>query len=234
MKRISLFCIFCFIAMVAVYAGDVAEFKDIGFSEDGSVYFFAQYGVTDKDFFSYAEIYSVDVKNNMYITNGVFKTLPSEQTVWTKGKNTFEKLYEKGSYFFNKYKTVPTSVDNILYIRGSVSGVDENEIRVKDFENSTVDNPVFYHFQLVSNFEGSGINTKGSFFVGVEKKDNNGKILERKVVGNASRKRSGVSSYKIDKIFTDKTGKNMVIVIEKQVIDHTGTSIRYMVETLSF
>ena len=54
------------------FAGDVAAFEDIGFSADGKTYLFAEYGITDKDFQGYAEIYAVDIEKNDFLKNGVF------------------------------------------------------------------------------------------------------------------------------------------------------------------
>ena len=59
-------------------------------------------------------------------------------------------------------------------------------------------------------------------------------MLERKTVGNAERKRAGVTSYAIEKILLDKSAKNFIVVVEKKVADKTGTSIRYMVESFTF
>ena len=58
-------------------------------------------------------------------------------------------------------------------------------------------------------------------------------ILFQKKVGTPDYKRSGISGYRITRIFSDQSGKNLVFVIEKFQEDETGTSIRYMVETLS-
>ena len=33
----------------------------------------------------------------------------------------------------------------------------ESNIRIKDFENSTVDNPIFYNIKLVPYYEGKGL-----------------------------------------------------------------------------
>ncbi|MBQ3686583.1 MAG: DUF2259 domain-containing protein, partial [Treponema sp.] len=51
-------------------------------------------------------------------------------------------------------------------------------------------------------------------------------------VGNPQYERKGVSFYQIEKIFTDPSGKSIVFVIQKTVEDESGTSIRYMVETV--
>ena len=54
-------------------AGDAAVFVDGGFSSDGSVYLFGQYGKTDKSFRGWAEIYTVDVAKNDFVKGGTYK-----------------------------------------------------------------------------------------------------------------------------------------------------------------
>ena len=57
-----------FIAAGIAFAGDAAAFKDIGFSSDGKIYVFGQYGKTDVAFEPYAEIYTIDVeKTSMFL-----------------------------------------------------------------------------------------------------------------------------------------------------------------------
>jgi predicted secreted protein len=80
--------------------------------------------------------------------------------------------------------------------------------------------------------EGKETNIRSSFSITLEKKNENGELISRNIVGNPSVKRKGVSSYKIDRVFSDKSGRNLVFIIEKQVKDKNGTSIRYMVETI--
>ncbi|MCR5606125.1 MAG: DUF2259 domain-containing protein, partial [Treponema sp.] len=65
-----------------------------------------------------------------------------------------------------------------------------------------------------------------------EQKDAKGNVVSKNIVGSPDIKRKGVVGYKIDKIFTDHSGKNIVFVVEKTIADSTGFSIRYMVETV--
>ena len=64
----------------AVYAGDLANFVNLGFSADGTKFAFGQYGLQDKTYRAYAEIYAVDVETNTFLPNGIFRTSPSKQT----------------------------------------------------------------------------------------------------------------------------------------------------------
>ena len=70
MKKSFVCSLFLIFGLTALSAGDVATFVDKGFSEDGKYYVFGQYGVTDKKFQGWAELYQVDIAANDYTDNG--------------------------------------------------------------------------------------------------------------------------------------------------------------------
>lgn len=234
MKKIIFCTLFIILGVFSIFAGDVAEFVDLGFSEKGDTYFFAQYGLSDKDYYSYAEIYTVDVKNNAYVKGGVFVVPPSEKTANQKGKKLFEDLYKENKNFFDKYSIKKTNIDNDLYIKSSAASEKNVPIIVKDFEKSNLNSSVYYEFRIFPLYEESKGKCKGSFYITVDQKDKDGRVLSKKVVGNPNKKRDGVVKYSIEKIIRDDSGNNFVIVIEKQVVDSKGILIRYMVETFSY
>lgn len=213
---------------VSLFAGDAAAFVDLGFSADGKTYIFGQYGKTDKDFKGYAEIYTVDVKENDFVSNGVFKATDS---TGKSGGGVFSQLKDKHKSFLDKYRLCPVEADSLLYVRDDITKSGSSEIRFKDFESSTPTEEVFYTIRLVPMYEGKGGTTKSSFYIVAEKKTASGTLLSRFVTGNPDIKRKGVTGYAIDKIFTSPDGKGFVFVVEKTVEDATGVSIRYMVET---
>ncbi len=218
-------------ASLCAFAGDAAAFVDVGISSDGKTYIFGEYGRTDNDFQGYAEIYTVDIAKNDFVSGGVFKTEPSSATASKSGKTVYDELLAKAGWAVRKYECKPALPENLLYIRDERVN-DGTEIVFKDFEGSSTEQSVFYHIKVNPRVEGSDLNIRSSFSITLEKKNENGELLSRNIVGNPSVKRKGVSSYKVDRIFSDKTGRNLVFVIEKQVKDKNGTSIRYMVETI--
>ncbi len=84
-RRLLCICVF-FMLGLSVFAGDVAQFVDLGFSPDGRYYMFGQYGVTDKTWQGYAEIYTVDMDKNAFVPAGVFKSGPSAATAGKRVK----------------------------------------------------------------------------------------------------------------------------------------------------
>ncbi|MBR1721115.1 MAG: DUF2259 domain-containing protein [Treponema sp.] len=230
MKRLLLSGIIL-LAGLEIFAGDAAAFVDLGISADGRTYAFGEYGKTDKLFQGYAEIYTVDIEKNDFVSGEVFKTLPSENTSLKSGKVIFEELRDKAAWKLRKYDFKPVDAENLLYVRDDKKA-GESEIIFKDFEGSTVEQSVFYHIKLVKTVSGSGNSLYSSFFITLEKKDGEGNIISRNVVGSPDIKRKKVTDYKIDRIFSDRTGRNLVFVVEKTLSDVNGSSIRYMVETI--
>ena len=220
-----------FAASLMSFAGDAAAFVDLGISQDGRTYAFAEYGKTDKAFQGYAEIYTVDIEKNDFVDGEVFRTNPSNATSSKSGKAVFEDLYEKASWKLRKYDFKPAPVDNLLYVRDDTKE-GESEIVFKDFEGSTTEQEVYYHIKLAKTVFGSGENLRSSFFITMEKKDGEGNVISRNIVGSPDIKRKKVTDYRIDRIFSDKTRRNLVFVVEKTLSDVNGSSIRYMVETI--
>lgn len=217
-----------------VSAGDVATFVDKGFTDDGKYYVFGQYGVTDKKFQGWAEIYQVDVSANDYVDSGIFKTKPTSVTSGKNGKDVYESLEAKSYYYLKDVKTKPADIDQVFYILDDVNKSGTDAIEFKDFRNSDIENQNSFHVQLVPTIMGSGKNVKSSFYIDVEKKDANGNLISRWKVGSPDIVRKGVSNYKIERIFCDASGKNIIFIIEKMIEDDTGISIRYMVEAAKF
>ena len=234
MKKSFVCGLIMILGLTALSAGDVATFVDKGFSEDGKYYVFGQYGKTDKKFQGWAELYQVDIAANDYTDNGVFKTKPSAVTADKHGNEVFEALEGKSFYYFKDLKCEPANIDHVLYILDDVNKTGTDEIVFKDFRSADLDNADVYHIRLYPTVTGSGKNTRSSFYIMLEKKNAAGEILMSRKIGTPSINRKGVTNYKIERIFCDKSEKNLIFVIEKMMEDDTGTSIRYMVEAAQF
>ena len=57
----------------AAWAGDVAQFDNLGFSSDGRYFMFGQHGILEKTSYPYAELSIVDVPANAFVPQGVKK-----------------------------------------------------------------------------------------------------------------------------------------------------------------
>lgn len=230
MKKLVVCGVLGFFAAFASFAGDSAVLVDNGFSADGNYYIFGQYGKIDKKFQGWAEIYTVDVLKNDYVDNEVYKIKPSAVTFDKTGKEVYESLAGKNYLSLKKYNCAQNSPDQILYIREEEKKSGTDEIEFKDFISSVSSDQAFYKVQLVPSVFGEGANVKSSFYINLEKLDSKGNCLAWQKIGNPEISRKGVKNYKIERIACDKSGKNLVFIVEKTMEDKTGINIRYMVE----
>lgn len=230
MKKLIVCGVLGFFAAFASFAGDSAVLVDNGFSADGNYYIFGQYGKIDKKFQGWAEIYTVDVLKNDYVDNEVYKIKPSAVTFDKTGKEVYESLAGKNYLSLKKYNCAKNSPDQILYIREEEKKSGTDEIEFKDFISSVSSDQAYYKVQLVPSVFGEGANVKSSFYINLEKLDSKGNCLARQKIGNPEISRKGVKNYKIERIACDKSGKNLVFIVEKTMEGKTGINIRYMVE----
>ena len=230
MKKI-LFCAFLILSVFhGLFAGDSAVFVDEGFSSDGKVYVFGQYGTTDKSFQGWAELYAVDIEKNDYIDGEFYRIKPSSVTKNKKGKDLYGDLVGKSYFDYKKYNLKHATADKVLYIRESEAKGATEEILFKDFVSSVSADQAFYSVKLFPTVKGSGANAKSSFYIELVKKDSDGNVLASQKIGNPQIERKGVLSYKIERILCSNDGSSIVFNIGKTCEDKTGVNIRFMVE----
>lgn len=215
----------CIIAAVFVYAGDIANFIDIGFSSDGSRYVFGQHGITDGEFRAYADIYCVDVPTNRFIPGGVFSTAPSRATAGKDGSTVFAALRDSIAMYLKKLDVDGSKSGRALYIQAQ----DEkrpDKLEFRDFETGREFTVTMHSFT-----EGSGASVRSSFYLVLELVYPDGRT-DHKTIGLPGFKRKGIQDYRIRRVVTDNGGSSIVFVVEKITCDKNGESVRYMVETI--
>ena len=232
MKKFIPFVFLSFFLGMYIFAGDAAVFVDEGFSKDGSIYVFGQYGKKDRSFEPYAEIFVVDVAKNDFVTGGIFKSEVGQSSVSESALSVFEKLEAKNFLKLKKYDLKKINADNLLYVSSDENKKGFEKIIFSDFEASTLAEPVKWSVELIPSVSGNADNASSSFYISVKKQDASGRVIKEYKAGSPDIRRKGVSGYNIEKILRDDYQKSLVFVIEKTVEDKNGISIRYMVETL--
>ncbi len=230
LKRILLGCAVFGLAF-SLFAGDVAVFVDEGFSSDGTIYVFGQYGSVDKTWQGYAQIYTVDIAENDYVDGGVFSTPASSATQGKNGHTLYTDLRKKNTRYLDDLQLKTIDINNTLYIRNTSKSPTET-ISITDFEATSGASAPSYTISLTPWFSGNTPSSQSSFFITVEKRDENGNSLGKQVIGNPDIKRKGVIAYNIEKILKSPDGNSFIFIIEKTHATENGNSIRYMVETL--
>ena len=204
----------------AVYAGDLANFVNLGFSADGTKFAFGQYGLQDKTYRAYAEIYAVDIAANTFLPNGIFRTSPSKQTEGKESKSTFLALQNRAQVPLSKWNISETRQGRILYAQ-TESTEGNQTLFFRDFQTSD-------EYTVVLNTTQKS-KTESSFYLTVEKTKPNGTKV-KKDVGRPDYVRSGVKDYAVKKILMDDSSRALVFIIEKKEYSAAGDSFRYMVE----
>ena len=204
----------------AVYAGDIANFVNLGFSADGTKFAFGQYGLQDKTYRAYAEIYAVDIGTNTFLQNGIFRTSPSKQTEGKESKSTFLALQNRAQAALSKWDISETRQGRVLYAQTEATAGNQT-LFFRDFQTSD-------EYTVVLNTAQKS-KTESSFCLTVEKTKPNGTKIQKQV-GRPDYIRSGVKNYSVKKILMDDTTHAMIFIIEKNEYASSGDSFRYMVE----
>ena len=203
-----------------VYAGDLANFVNLGFSADGTKFAFGQYGLQDKTYRAYAEIYAVDVAANTFLPNGIFRTSPSKQTDGKESKSTFLALQNRAQVSLSQWGISETRQGRVLYVQTEATEGNQT-LFFRDFQTSD-------EYTVVLNTTQKS-KTESSFYLTVEKTKPNGTKI-KKDVGRPDYVRKGVKNYAVKKILMHDTSCALIFIIEKKEHTAAGDSFRYMVE----
>ncbi len=90
-RCLLLCCIAGITSGLSARAADIAAFQSIGFSGDGSVFAFEEYGIQDGSGFPYASIYVVDTISDTYIASPVHILLKEENNLANARKMAMDK-----------------------------------------------------------------------------------------------------------------------------------------------
>jgi predicted secreted protein len=208
----------------AVSAGEVASFVDLGFSENGGKYIFAQYGVGERDLLPWSELYVVDVERNAFADNGRVLYRHDTPIVFGEdGESAFLRLLSSSEALFRGHGASLTGRGIPLFI--SLEATLPQTAEFRDFENG-----VRYSAALNMVPQDDG-GTASSFYIHLESRDANGTV-KNYLVGNPGIRRAGVSGYAIKRAVINRERTSMALIIEMTVQNNSGTDIRYMVETV--
>jgi predicted secreted protein len=213
-------------------AGDVAAFVDLGFSPDGRVYMFAQYGVQATTLRPWAELFAVDIARNNFVAGGRQSYIHDTAAVAGQdGAGAFYRLISRNTSLAEYYGVNYLTQGRLLYVAldADALGPASNPIEFRDFDSGTA-----YRAALVPQIEGSGSNLRSSFYIELERIARNGSRRSY-VAGSPQIKRPLVAEYRICKVVLDPREGSIIFVIEQKIQSEAGSGydIRYMVEALS-
>jgi predicted secreted protein len=229
LKKIFLLALVLTLGGAVLWAGDTASFVDLGFSRDGGIYMFAQYGVFSGTLKPWADLYVVDVAKNDFVPGGkVAYASANPVNAGNDGIGAFYRAVAQNTALTERYGIDFLSQGHPLYIAldadgGSAQG---ERIEFRDFERG-----FSYQAHLIPRSEGAIASLTTSFYINL---DRTGTAGDRRnfTVGNPGVKRPQIITYKIKKVIVSPMDNSLVFVIETRKRVASGYDVRYMVETL--
>jgi predicted secreted protein len=212
----------------ALRAGDVASFVDLGFSENGGIYMFAQYGVDEHTLRPWAEMFIVDVARNEFVPDGRLSYKHDKPVALGQdGSAALLRIVSRNSGIIQKYRSNFMRQGIPLFISlEDVRDSNGDTIDFRDFERG-----MYYSAALKTVIYGSGGSARSSFFINLSRSAGGG-VKKTYVVGSPEVKRPGVTTYSIKKAIVSPDRSAMILVIEMTLLNGNGADIRYMIEAL--
>ena len=215
-----------FLSTACLFAGDIANFQNLGFSADSKYFMFGQYGINEKTSLPYADIFFVNVKSNTFLPQGV-KHVQFREPVkpGNDGRGALFNLLEESYNLTKKYNISHIATGRFLYIL--LDGEEAKaELSFRDFQSGHK-----YNITLSQKSRGEGKNIEAAFHIVLTIEDKSGKSRNL-VVGLPNYWRSGVRGYRIKRIILAPDEKSLIFMIQKEEVNSAGPNIRFMVETV--
>jgi predicted secreted protein len=226
MRTQAFLFVLLFLCGALLFAGDIATFQNLGFSQDSKYFMFAQYGAEEKSSLPYAEAFVVDVAANRFASGGVRKkTYNQAIEPGNDGRGALFNLLTESVDIKKSYNINHTLTGRLVYIL--LDGAEpKSELEFRDFQGKKK-----YRITLIQSSKGSGDNVQSSFHLVVTVEEPSGRIASH-TVGLPDYWRKGVKRYRIKQVLLAPDDRSIIMVIQKEEQDTLGSNIRYMVETL--
>jgi len=229
LKKNLIFILIIFLTCIsALWAGDISVFVDLGFSPDGRIFMFGQYGVMSPSLRPWAELNVVDVAGNVFVQNGrASLTQTASIRAGQDGSGVLHQLVSNNSALSARHNIDFQNQGLPLYIsRDEIPAPNGERINFRDFLSGNS-----YTAHLVSTVTGSGQNTSSRFHINLRAVLASGQV-KNYTVGTPNLMRQRIVQYNIKRVLIDAGGNSIIFVIEMKRIAENGYDIRYMVEAV--
>lgn len=215
-----------------LWAGDVAVFKNLGFSPDSRYFQFAQYGIDANTQNPWVETFTVDVVKNDFTVGGKARsTYPVGVTLGDDGLKALFAHLEKFGSQRAKWKLDYLQQGRPIYFRvtGEATNQDYDNLQVLDYKTGRN-----YGVAVKKLITPKGSTVSSTFYLNLEVKDKAGKVLGNYKVGNPAVVRQGVQNYTVVQMILTPNERSLVFIIEREESDgQGGVNLRTMVETVT-
>jgi predicted secreted protein len=224
-KRLALVGVLFLLAALAVFAGDVAQFVNLGFSPDSKYFMFGQYGISQKGSLPWADAAIVDVAANAFAVKGTRTYTGTRQAdPGASGLGALLNALADLQPLASKLKVDHVVNGRLVYIL--LDGTQPPDaVEFRDFQAGRA-----YKIALTQSAS-AGATVSSSFVIAVTITEKSGAVRSVSA-GNFSFRRPGVKAYHITQIILAPDGASLVFVVRKEEQDTQGDNIRYMVETV--
>jgi len=118
-------------AAAPAVAGDIAALQSIGFSVDGSVYAFEEYGIQDGSGFPYSNIYVIDTVKDVYLPGTPIRVrLDDENAGLSDARRA---VMDKAQPLIGKYELGNNPGSLVAFNPVSEMGVEKHELRYLEY-----------------------------------------------------------------------------------------------------
>ncbi len=222
-KWVTLACLFLIAATVS--AGDVAQFVNLGFSDDSDYFMFGQYGILGDSSRPFAEIYVVDVAKNNFVQDGVQRRVfDTAVSLGQDGSAALHRLLREEAPLGSNHGIDHLEQGRIIYVL--IDGqAPLPRLSFRDFLRD-----VRYDVELLQDRRGSAEDVEAAFHIRLSV-DRGAAGTRSYTLGLPDYYREGVSRYLIRQILLTPDEDGIVFVVEMRRPASEGQDIRYMVET---
>lgn len=211
----------------SVFAGDVADYVNLGFSDNSEYFMFGLYGISRDGADPYAELYTVDVRTNNFAENGVFtRTYDTRIQNGQDGNGALYNLLDENHLALSRFNINHLNKGRIIYILATGEHPEDN-LDFRDFKGDGS-----FKVSLKQTQLGAPESPKASFYIDLTYTDRVSGVSTYRI-GRPDYVRDGVFKYLIKEVMLSPDEKSVLFIVQKEMIDGSGPSIRYMVETVN-
>lgn len=226
-KRIYISLIICLFPLLSIFAGDRAEFINLGFNFDSTQFMYGVYGIDEVGIDAYASVYLYDLEKQALDRNQFYeKTYKNAVTPGQNGIGALFMVLEDNYLAGGRNRISHLNNGNVLYYQfpGQKSST---RVAFRDFINNYYYTIVLTRRPLIESPD-----SNAALALTVFRSNEDGK-QEKYQQGSLADFGDGVFSYDLKKVILSPNGKYLVMVVQTKINDPVkGILVRYQVRSI--